>query len=160
MFPLIHNKQSSTFIQDISENPAKAVYLILPILATICHVTAPILQFLINKQTEHQKTTFYSIQKQFEVEMSTSLQTIVSFPLIILFGFLSSISARQQRMLFFFPLQAMTLGVLLPTLIIKRDPKMVKFFLETFSNPLVDKIIKTFATKVQPLERRSGLTVY
>ena len=159
MFPLLLNKKSSTFIQDISENPAKAVYIILHIIATIFSVTAPILQFVINKQTEQQKNPLVSIQKQIK-EMFPSLKTVVSFPLLILFGFISSFSTRQHRMVFFFPVQIMSLGVLLPTIIIKRDPKMVEFFLETVANPFVDIIIKTFATKVQPLERRSGLTVY
>ena len=156
MFSLLHENQSSTFIQDISENPTRAVYLIFPIFATLFHIANPILQFVIYKQTDHQKNMIYSIQKQMKVQKSPSLQTVVCFPLLILFSFLSSYSMRQHRRMFFFPVQIMTAGVLVPTLIIRRDPKMVKFYFETLTNPLVDKtretIFKTFATKIQPLE--------
>ena len=159
MFPLLVNKKSSTFNQNISENPARAVCLILPIFATMFSVTAPILQFVINKQTEQQNNAPFSIQKQIK-EMFPSLKTVVSFPLLIVFGILSSFSTKEHRMVFFFPLQTMTLGVFVPIIIIKRDPKMVKFLSETVTDPLMNRLIKTFATKVQPLERRSGITVY
>ena len=164
MFPLLHNKQSSTFIQDMSENPAKAVYLIFPILAALLNAAVLVLQIVMNKQSENKHNAQFSIQQPIKLKVYLPLQTVISLPLIILLGFLSSFSNRQQRIMLFFPVQIMTLGVLVPIIIIKRDPQMVKFFFETVTNPLVDKIgkikSKYFANAVHPDERRSGLTVY
>ena len=164
MFPLLHNKQSSSFVQDISENPAKSVYLILPTLAALLNAAAKVIQTLMNKHTENKNNALFFIHSHIKLKMYLPLQTVISFPLIILFGFLSSFSNRQQRIMIFFPFQIMTLGVLVPIIIIKRDPQMVKFFFEIITNPLVDKIgkikSKYFANSVHPDERRSGLTVY
>ena len=164
MFPLLHNKQSSTFIQDMAENPAKAMYLIPPILALLLNAAAQGLQIVLNKQTGKNHNALFLIPQPIKLKVYLPLRTVVTFPLIILFGFLSSFSNRQHRMMLYFPVQIMTLGVLVPIIIIKRDPKMVKFFFETITNPLMDTILDIksiyFANEVHPAERRSGLIVY
>ncbi len=157
-FPLLYGNESTSFVQDIDKNLVKALYLVLPCSAALVNTIAKVCSDYTRKKIDQQVNIFTICgQQQINEEKWTfSLETVIGIPLIILFGFLSSFSDCVERLTFFFPLQIMALGFIIPFFVIKKNIKIMNFLKQNYIKTileyhLIKSLIKRNSTVI-PLE--------
>ena len=141
LFQLFYGTESTTFFQDVENNWAIALYLVLPSSATVINIIAKICSDFTKANIDRQVKVFTIYghnQCISEGKVILSLEVTIGIPLLIIYTVFSSFSDRLARLTFYFPFQIMLLCLIVPILVIRRNIKIMNFMKHNFIHPILD----------------------
>jgi hypothetical protein len=102
-------------------------------------------------------TIYGSKQCNSEAKVILSLWVTIGIPLLFLiYTAFSSFADRTARLTFFFPLQSMLLGFIVPLFVIKRNVKIINFMKQNYIEPVFEHplvmLLKKKTSTVVPLQ--------
>jgi len=141
LFQLFYGTESTTFFQDVENNWAIALYLVLPSSATVVNTIAKICSDFTKANIDRQVNVFTIYghnQCISEGKVILSLEVTIGIPLLIIYTVFSSFSDRLARFTFYFPFQIMLLSLIVPILVIRRNIKIMNFMKLNYIHPILD----------------------
>ena len=135
----------------------KIVFTFLPSLSLLINVCAKLASIWNTRKLKTNvsiETSDFSTEEKFSV----SLNSVMGLPIWFILSVVFSYSNRNQRLLFFFPLQLMILSVIIPSIMISHNERMKRTFYLNFIEPGFTNSIVTFnrfknrnSSRVSPL---------
>jgi hypothetical protein len=109
-------------VHEVKKSKIKIVFSFLPLLSLVMNGLAKMASIWMNKKLKPNLN--FSIENRTEEKFSVSLNALICLPILVFFSIIFSYSNRDQRLLFYFPLQIMMLSVIIPSIIITQNEKM------------------------------------
>lgn len=122
IFALFFEKEPISFVHEVKKSKIKIVFSFLPLLSLVMNGLAKMASIWMNKKLKPNLN--FSIENRTEEKFSVSLNALICLPILVFFSIIFSYSNRDQRLLFYFPLQIMMLSVIIPSIIVTQNEKM------------------------------------
>ena len=158
-FTLFYETESTSFFEDVEHHWAISLYAVLPCSATVVNAIAKIYSDFTKENIDRQVNVFTiygSNQCSSEGKVILSLEVTIGISWLIIYTVFSSFADRTARLTFFFPLQIMLLGFILPLIVIKRNKKIINFIKQNNIKPFLGHylimLLKKQNSTVVPLQ--------